>query len=335
MLKFAIIGFGGLGKVHFKNAVELVKTSKDIKLTALCDVDEEQFAKQISTNLGDNEVVLDLSEYKLYKDVDSLLENEQLDFVITALPTYLHAEVAIRAMEKGIHVFSEKPMARSVKECKDMIEAAEKNNRILMIGQCLRYFPEFVKLKEYIDTQIFGKVIRGEFSRYSPTPKWSWQDWMMDYEKSVGAALDLHVHDVDYINYVFGMPKSVSSVATHHTTKFDSIFTSYKYEDKIITSAADWGLTDSFPFRPQFLVRFEKAVVEFSNGALKVYPQGDAAYTVELEPVDGYMAEIVDFISCIKENKKSEINKPESILNSIKLALIEIESAEKGVEVYV
>lgn len=335
MLKFAIIGFGGLGKVHFKNAIELEKSRNDIKLVAICDVDEKRFNEQVTTNLGGNNVPLDLSGYKLYQDADVLMEEEVLDSVITALPTYLHADIAIKALEKGLHVFSEKPMARHIDECEAMIEAADKNNKLLMIGQCLRYFPEYVKLKEFIDSKVFGEVIRGEFSRYSLTPTWSWENWLLDYEKSGGAALDLHVHDVDYINWVFGLPKSVTSFATHEVTRFDSIFTTYCYEDKLITSSCDWGITDSFPFRSDSLVRFEKATVELSGGSLIVYPQGSPSYTVDLESIDGYMAELQDFISCIQVNKKSEKNPPESVMNTVKLALAEIASAEKEEEIVI
>lgn len=335
MLKFAIIGFGGLGKLHFNNVIELEKGRNDIKLVAICDVDEKRFSEQVTTNLGGNSVPLDLSGYKLYQDADMMMEEETLDFVITALPTYLHAEIAIKALNKGLHVFSEKPMARHIDECEAMIEAADKNKKLLMIGQCLRYFPEYVKLKEYIDSKVFGKVIRGEFSRYSLTPNWSWENWLLDFKKSGGAALDMHVHDVDYINWVFGLPKSVTSFATHEVTKFDSIFTAYYYEDKLITSSCDWGMSDSFPFRPAFLVRFEKATVELSGGSLTVYPQGASAYTVDLESIDGYMAEIQDFIACIHENKKSEKNQPESIIKTTKLALAEIASAEKGEKIIV
>ncbi|MGI5899225.1 MAG: Gfo/Idh/MocA family protein [Christensenellales bacterium] len=335
MLKFAIIGFGGLGRSHFRNMIHLSKETGGISLTAICDVDESRFTQQISTNLGANQVPLDLSAYNLYSDVDDLLANEDLDFVITALPTYLHAEIAIKALEKGIHVFSEKPMARTPEECVAMITAAEKNGCMLMIGHCLRYFPQYVKLKEYIDSKAFGDVIRAEFFRYSATPLWSWENWLMDFEKSGGAALDMHIHDVDFVQWVFGLPKAVTSFATHRVSKFDSIFTTYHYDDKLVSSACDWGLVSSFSFRPEFLVRFENAVVDFIAGTLKVYPHEGKAYDVQLDNVNGYVAEVQDFISCIKANQMSKKNPPRSALDSVRLVFAEMSSAEKGEKVIV
>jgi len=335
MLKFAIIGFGGLGKVHFRNMIELQKTRGDIKLVALCDIEESRFSEETSTNLGGNTTPVDLSKFNLYTDVNKLLEKEELDFVITALPTYIHEKIAVLALEKGLCVFSEKPMALNLEQCQNMIDKAKENNKHLMIGQCLRYWPEYSKLKEYIDSEEYGKVIRAEFSRYSPTPTWTWENWMLDNEKSGGAALDMHVHDVDYINYVFGKPNSVSSVASHGKSKYDSMFTTYKYDDKFVTSSCDWGLPASYPFSPAFLVRFENATVEMNNNGMKVYPEGEPSYIPLLVPGNAYMEEIKDFINCINEDREITVNNPQSVMQSIKIALAEKESTDKGVVVNV
>lgn len=330
MLKLAIIGVGGLGKVHLRNIIDLEKTRGDIKLVALCDVDQSRFAEETKTNLGGDTAPIDLSPYTLYTDADELLEKEQLDFVITALPTYIHEKMAVKALEKGLHVFSEKPMARSLEQCQNMIDKAKENKRLLMIGQCLRYWPEYVKLKEYIDGGELGKVIRAEFLRYSLTPTWTWQNWMMDYEKCGGAALDMHVHDVDFINWAFGKPEYLTSAATHAKTKFESMFTTYYYKDKLVTSSCDWGLSDSYPFKPAFLVNFEKATVEMGDNGLTVFPNTGEPYKPEIEESSAYVNEIIDLIECIKANREIVINNPESSMQSIEMALAEVKSAESG-----
>lgn len=335
MLKFAIIGVGGLGKVHLGNVIELEKKRGDIKLVALCDVDESRFTEKIVTNLGGDAPSVDLSRFKLYTDANELFDKEELDFVITALPTYIHEKIAVLALEKGLHVFSEKPMARTLEQCQNMIDKAKENKKLLMIGQCLRYWPEYVKLKEYIDSKEFGKVIRAEFRRYSATPIWSWQNWYLDFEKSGCAALDMHVHDVDFINYAFGKPNSVLSVASHEKSKFDSIFTTYNYDDMFVMSACDWGLPSSYPFSPSFLVRFENAVVEMNSNGMKVYPEGKQAFDPKLLHQSPYMNEIDDFINCINEKRELSVVQPNSVKLTMKIALAEMESAERGVVVNV
>ena len=330
MLRYAIVGLGGLGKMHFANLLEIEKRRDDIELVALCDIDKDSFTDVKGINLGVSTEGIDIDKYNIYYHINEMLEKEELDFVISVVPTYVHEEIAIAVLNKGIHVFSEKPMTLTLEAGENMIRAAKENNRILMIGQCLRYWPEYVKLKELIDKKTFGNVIRGEFSRYSPTPKWSWHNWMMDFDKSGGAALDMHVHDVDYINYAFGLPKTISSIASHKVSKYDSIQTHYEYDDFIISSACDWGLDRAFPFSPYFLVRFEGATVEMRGHGLLVYEGDKDAYSLDIEGGNAYVLEILDFIECIKNKRKSHINDPISVKQSLKMALLEMESAREG-----
>ena len=329
MLKFALIGFGGLGKVHYNGIKAVTSRVGDIELVALCDVDETQFSRQTKTNLGGADVSLDFSNVNLYTDYKEMIEKEELDFVITALPTYLHAEIAIYAMDKGIHVFSEKPMALNLEDCKAMIEASERNNVKLMIGQCLRFCPYWRKIKEYIDSGEYGKVIKAEFSRVSREPKNKWENWMHDIEKSGGCILDMHVHDTDFINYLFGKPKAVFSVATHYKTGYDGVNTSYIYDDKICVANGDWGYSDTFKFSGSYRVRFEKATVTLWDGPVKVYPDNGEPFEPEIGQETSYQNEIVEFVNCIREDRKSEINPPESSMQTIEIVLKERESADK------
>jgi len=329
-MNFAIIGFGGLGKSHFRNVAEVSKRVKDINLVALCDVEEDAFHVQTNTNLGGNSTNLDLSAYHLYKDANELFENEKLDFVITALPTYIHEKIAVMAMEHGIHVFSEKPMALKLAQGENMLNVARKNNVKLMIGQCVRYFPEYAMLKELIENKRYGNVIRADFSRISSNVTWSWQGWMLDETKSGGAALDMHVHDVDFVNWAFGVPKAVTSVATNHKTKHETISTVYHYDNMLVTAVGDWGMPGCFPFTPGFTVRFEKATVILTSKGVKLYPEDGQPSLIETSADNGYVEEVVDFINCIRGNKESAINPPEASLLSLKIALAEKVSADTG-----
>lgn len=335
MLKLAIVGLGGLGKVHLRNVMELQRTRGDFELVALCDVEESRFHENIATNLGGDNAPVDLSAYRLYTDLDQMLAKERLDFAITALPTYLHADIGIKLLNHGIHLFSEKPMALNEQQSQAMIDAAQKSGKRLMIGQCLRYWPEYVKLKELIDSQAYGKVVRAEFFRYSATPVWSWQNWLMDEQKSGGAALDMHVHDVDFIQWALGMPEQVTSHATHIKSGFDSILTTYHYGHMLVTAACDWSLPPDYPFSASFLVRFEKATVKMDAAGMRIYPEEGKVFTPELGRPNAYRNEIDDFIDHLHKGFNSPVNPPESALSSVKLARAEMESARKGVTVHV
>ena len=327
MLKYAIIGFGGLGKVHFGN-YEAIKARKDVELVAICDIEESAFKSKSATNLGEDNTVLDFTGINLYNDASEMFEKEQLDFIVSALPTFIHEKYAVMAMEKGIHVFSEKPMAINYEQGKHMLEVSKKNNVKLMIGQCVRYFPQYTKLKEIIDSKKYGKVIDAEFNRLSVTPIWSWHNWFLDESLSGGAILDLHVHDVDFINYVFGKPDKLCSIATNVATKHDSVTTLYYYDDVVVTARGSWGESATYPFSTPFRARFEKATIERINGKYMLYPQEGEPFEIEVGNEDGYVEEVVDFIDCIENDRESKINPPESSLQTIEIAFAEKKSAD-------
>ena len=332
MLNFAIIGFGGLGKLHFSGVEELNRRlGNQLNLVALCDIDPEQFTKQTETNLGTGETNLDLSAYRLYTDAKEMLDKEKLDFVITALPTYIHAEIAIMAMDRGIHVFSEKPMALTLPEAEAMIEAKNRNGVKLMIGQVQRYCLNYVLIKEWLDSGKYGKLRRAHFNKISPEVTWSWRNWMLDEKNSGGAALDLHVHDVDSINWTFGAPKAVTAAACDFKTGHETISTIYHYDDgTLITANADWGMPSCYTFEEEFSVRFDKATLVQYPTVLKVYPEDGEPYEYQVPEHLCYVDEVEDFIRCILEDRESEINPPESSLVSLKIALAEKLSARRG-----
>ncbi len=336
MLNLAIVGLGGLGKVHLRNYFK-IKEQKDVKLVAICDIDKDQFTKQIETNLGNDTAPIDLSEFNLYTDIDEMLAKEKIDFAITAVPTYLHDPIAVKLMDKGIHVFSEKPMALNVEKCQVMIDAAKRNGVKLQIGQCCRFNVQRKNLKKILEEGKYGKVIRAEFSRISPTPLWSWENWYMDFDKSGGAALDLHVHDVDCVNWLFGAPKSVMAAASHTNSRFDTITSNFIYDGFYVTTMTDWSLADKAPFTVKGAVTLEKAnIVMEADRSLTVYVRDGETYSVPCEPNnDMYEDEVLEFISCIEENRDSDNISPESTMMSIRMAMAEQEAALKGVMVNV
>jgi len=294
----------------------------EVKLVALCDIREEI--------ITDADKEGKAKGCRIYTNVDDLLANEELDFVVTALPTYLHAEIGIKIMKKGIHLFSEKPMAINYEEAAEMVKVAKEMNVKLMIGQCTRFEPRNQKLKEIIDSKIYGRVIQAYFTRTASLPPMGWEGWFRDGAKSGGAALDLHVHDVDLINYLFGMPKAVASLATSYLTEHDFIRSLYYYEEDIaVNSLCEWGRTVSFPGEgPTFFVRFEKGIVNYAKGKMTYHPEDSKEpEPIEFAADDSYALEVLDFIDCIVNNKKSTINDCESTLESTRLALAEKKSA--------
>ncbi len=335
MVKVALVGLGFMGKMHLSVYSKL----ENVKLVAMCDVDED--ALNLKTRGGGNIAVgdldIDLSRVKKYTDYDKMLEDGGFDFVDICLPTYLHADFSIRAMEAGYHVFCEKPLSNKVEDAKKVVDKAKETGKLFSVGQCLRYWPMYTEVKRIIDTGKYGKVRYAEFGRFSMTPTWTWKNWILDGSLSGNAALDLHVHDVDMILFLFGFPKSVRSRGImERDGSISHISTIYSYDDKLVTSTGGWICTDSFGFNARAFYILEKATIELDiskDPVVMVYPDDGEKYPLALPDGDGYYYELKDFAEGVERGELSGIVTPESAYDSVKLCLAEIESVKRKEEI--
>ncbi|HOJ10099.1 MAG TPA: Gfo/Idh/MocA family oxidoreductase [Clostridiales bacterium] len=334
MVKVGLIGLGFMGRTHLDNYIRLESEGYPVKLTAICDVDSGKFEGNLTGgNIGAGSNKYDFSKYKLYTCMDEMLEKEELDYVDIALPTYLHAEASIKASNKGLHVLCEKPMARTSEECEQMIEAAKKNGKKLMIGQCLRFWPEYEILKDYVDSGRFGKVTSAYFYRGGGTPIWSFENWLLQNDKSGGCLLDQHIHDVDTINWLFGKPEKVSTLGKNIVpgSGYDIVSTNYFYADgKVVNAQDDWTLNGDYGFEMLYRVNFEKGNLVFKDGKLTVNPNDGKSFVPEHPAEMGYYREIVYFIDAVLNDKPTDKAPTESTMETIRIAEAEVASADNN-----
>ena len=263
MLKVGIVGFGFMGQTHYK----CWKALEGAQVTAICDVNPniEEDTKRAVGNIGDTDEAVDFSNLQLFTDLDQMLNTAELDAVSITLPTCLHADCSIKALEAGVNVFCEKPMALNVQDCERMIAEAKRSGKIMQIGHCVRFWPEYAKAKEIIDSGEYGRVIAAMFQRLGSAPTWSIDNWFLDEERSGGMALDLHIHDTDFVQYLFGIPNAVSSFAAKDAKGgLIHIVTQYLYDDdKVITAEGGWAMTPTFGFEMSFNIVMEKATLVY------------------------------------------------------------------------
>jgi len=238
-------------------------------------------------------------------------------------------------------VLSEKPMALDLKKAREMLKTAEENGIQLMVAQVLRFWPEYVYLKKLYEEGTYGKLRQARFTRISERPRWSWENWMMDKRKSGLCPLDLHIHDADFILHAFGKPKKVKSFGMEEGEIISYISANYLYDGMIIQAESAW-YDSPIPFSMSYRVAFDRAVLEFADNKLILYPLKGEQEEVKLESlkemdtginissVEGYYAEIKYFLDCIRNNEKPQISSPESTLESIELVLRELESVQTG-----
>ena len=329
MLKIGIVGLGFMGKMHFR----CFKSLKNVKICAICDVDAKRLkdSSGSSGNISGAEEDLDLSNISLYSDFSRMLAEEKLDVVSIASPTFLHASQTIEALKAGLDVFCEKPMALNSLDCQKMVNTARQARRNLQIGHCIRFWPEYVKAKEVIDSQKHGTVLAATFQRFSLTPTWSWKNCFLDGKRSGGAMLDLHIHDTDFVQYVFGMPKEVFSRGLIGPSgDFDHTVTQYLYDDeKVITAEGGWIMAPGFGFEMSFKIMLEKATLLYSSNQIptfRVCPKNGEKLTPEVPEGDGYSFEIQHFIDLISGKPVEEIITPEQSANSLIIIEAEKES---------
>ena len=147
MLKVALVGVGGISGAH----IPAWEERKDAELTAICDIRPERMERY--------------PQKRHYTDFDEMLKKEEIDILDICLPTYLHADFSVKAMERGINVICEKPISLKKEDVKRVYECAEKNNVKFMIAQVLRFWPEYEIVKDIYDKGRYGKLLSGSMRR--------------------------------------------------------------------------------------------------------------------------------------------------------------------------
>lgn len=185
MIRVGVIGTGAMGQHH----VRIYSEMDDVELVGISDVDEirvGELASQYST--------------LPFTDYNELLA-QGLDAVSIVVPTMLHTQVVLDAIAAGTNVLIEKPIADTVENANAMISAAQEAGLTLMVGHIERFNPAVTKMKEIIDSGLLGKIVSISTRRVGPyNPR----------IRDVGIILDLGVHDIDAISYLYG--KKVSEV---------------------------------------------------------------------------------------------------------------------------
>jgi predicted dehydrogenase len=330
MVNIGIIGLGGIAGAH----VAAYNTLANARVTARCDRDPARAAGTaggITINIGAGETATGAA--RVYTDYRELLRDPEVEAVDICLPTDLHAEVAVAALQAGKHVLCEKPMALTVADCDRMIAAAEAAGRILMVAHCIRFWPEYAALKELVDGGEYGKVTYANFRRFSPLPDWSEGGWMLDPGRSGGSILDLHIHDADFVAYLLGMPRKVFAVGLQDAHGISQLIAEYIYDTPgLILAEGGNCYPKGFPFRMNFIVHLEGATVEFDDARapLTVYPESGDPFTPQLAGGTGYSREIACFLDCVERNVQPAIVSAFDARETVRLIHAEMESLHTG-----
>lgn len=327
MIRVGVLGAGIMGSDHILAVKKLAEwKQKEIAVTAIADRMKERREKAAQI----------WPEAAIYEEADELLEKEELDAVHICLPSYLHAEYAIRAMEKGIPVLLEKPACLTEKECERLLETQKRTGVKVMVGQVLRFFPEYRLLKELFEKKTYGELKGLVMQRLSQNVLWGYQNWFHDEKKSGSVVLDLHVHDADFIRYLLGEPEGIHVAATaYEDGMINQILTQYTYPGKLVSAEGVWDINSKMPFRGSYRAYFQDATVIFKsweNPSVRIWKKDDTMEEPQLEKVPelgGYYTETEYFYDCLEKDEEPSAAPLEEGVRTVRLALKELEEAHR------
>ncbi len=324
-LRVAQIGFGSIGRVHAQQYGD----QPDCQLVAVADICPAQFRDLKETLAREGEPLPQVNTYTSYQE---MIRREKPDMVDICLPTDLHEEVSVQAMQAGCHVLCEKPMARTVKEADHMMAVARETGRKLMIAQCLRFDPGYEAFRKAHLSGKYGKLLRLSAVRLSGFPNRKPVNWYVEARRSGGAILDLHLHDTDFFLSLLGLPQAVSAtgILPDPAQGIQESLTQYDYgkDGPLVAAEGSWCRNG---WRCWLVGVYEKATLQLQDNVLTTFfPGGRKPQVKSLAGLhNGYWGEIAYLAKCILRNREPERCLPASTRESLRTALEETRSAQQ------
>jgi UDP-N-acetylglucosamine 3-dehydrogenase len=328
MVNVGIIGRGFMAQMH----LDALKQIENVNIVAISSRDEEK-GRELAGKYNCD----------FHNSVDSMLARHDIDVIDICTPTHLHEEFAVRAANAGKHILCEKPFTLSIESADRIIQAAQKANVKLMVAQVLRFWPEYVKIKEMYDNGELGNIRTVYANRLAQFPSWS--DWFKDPSKSGGALFDLHLHDIDYLRHLLGPVENVYAVGTQSDTGcWDHVITSLTFKSgcKACVEGANI-MSDGFPFSMSLRASGSESTIDFrfaaghnlenmesSQSHLMHYNNGETPTPVKVKVKDPYLEELEYFIECIVNDRQPEVVTPEESKEVISLIAAIKKSLETG-----
>jgi len=329
----AVVGLGFMGVTHLK----CYKSLNSAQIAAVCDsvrLPVNGVLPGVAGNVGKPEDIHLGSDVKVFRKLEEVLADPEVDLVDLCTPTPLHAEQAIAALKAGKHVLCEKPLARTSASAREILKAAESAAGFLMPAMCMRFWPGWSWLKEMVEKQPYGKVLGARFRRLSEMPFWSKQGTYTGATDLGGALFDLHIHDTDFVQFLFGQPASVFSTGvTSASGSVDHVVTQYNYPGgPTVYAEGSWLLAKGFIM--SYTILCERATLDFDNArgaeAMQVTEQGKPASVIKYDAPDGYAGEIRYMVECVQTGKLPAIVTGRDGMTALQICEAEEKSVKTG-----
>jgi predicted dehydrogenase len=274
------------------------------------------------------------ADVKAFQRLEDLLSEPDIDLVDICTPTAMHPEQVIAALQAGKHVLCEKPLARSSAAAREILHVAEASSGMLMLAMCMRFWPGWGWLKRVVTEKTYGEVFSARFRRVSEMPAWSRGGTYGSGTDLGGALFDLHIHDSDFINHLFGRPAGVFSTGVMNTAGvINHVVTQYQYPGgPAVCAEGGWLLTSGFNMA--YSVYCERATLDFDlargAGAMIVTESGGQPRVMDVSGPDGYGAELDYFVRCVAHRQSPKVVTARDGVAALEICEAEEKSVRSG-----
>lgn len=328
----AVVGLGFMGLTH----INAYRKLPDVNVVAVCDAVRQPVngvLAGVSGNVAGSDTVDLGSSVRAYQRIEDLLADGQVDLVDLCVPTPLHVPQTLAALRAGRHVICEKPLARTSALSREIVEAAAAAETFFMPAMCMRFWPGWAWLKDLKAQGTYGRILTARFRRVSAPPGWS-RDTYFKGGDSGGALFDLHVHDTDFVQFLFGRPTRVYSTGvSRFSGATDHVVTQYTVPDgAAVYAEGSWLMASGFSM--SYTVMFENATVDYDStrGAetLLVLEEGKDPRVVPIEGPDGYVGELSHLITSIRTGQPPTVVTAADGLSAVEICEAEEKSVQTG-----
>ena len=331
MLRVAVLGAGFMGGTHAR-AYHALPGAEVAGIYARSAIRAAPLAAELAVPWTD--------------DLDALLADDTIGAVDVCLPTPEHRPATEAALEAGKHVLIEKPLALSVEDAEALLALAAITDRVVMVAHVLRFWPEYVELQRRVAAGELGRPRSGLATRRQPFPAWSALFARADL--TGGAVIDMMIHDYDALNWVFGVPRSVTARGERNPRSggWDQLQVLIDYQSGA-SALVDGGMTmpESYPFGARLEVLCDHGAVEYHFRAggrsvetgtgvneLTLYPSDGAPVHLTPEQHDPYAAEVGYFVECVNQGRPADRASLADALLALRVALAVRDSLDGGGE---
>jgi predicted dehydrogenase len=344
MVRIGIAGIGFMGVTHFKALAQV----RGARVGAICTRSEKKLAgdwRDVQGNFGDSGGEQNLEAITAYARYDELIRDQSIDLIDICLPSPMHADTTVAALEAGKHVLVEKPIALTVADADRMIAAAKSAGRQLMVAHVLRFAPPWAFVKEAMTSGRFGLLVTLSIRRVICPPKWS--SSIADFAANGGPLIDLHIHDVDFVLHLLGKPRRVVATGRVSDGVVTYVAANYDYGGgsgggPVVHCHGGAVAMAGRPFTDGYEACFEKATVAFATATepadndpakrrsqaheLIVYDADGGVSFPQFDGQDPFVGQLAHAVQCVADDQPSTILGADSARQSLAMTFLERES---------